>query len=547
MGIGWVRARKEFAGVGAAAGGGTVAWALAAAGYPGAGAAFGLAGIAGGAFLASRKQSEALGINGLWELLRTTRERPDHPLASVSAELGGLLERVENSGKSIRDVVRHLQEHATLVAWVIDTLNDTVSGARKSLGSMQGAMHRVRDHAGEVLRASIQGADLIQDMGGRTEELFQSTDTLNQSVEEATSSVFQIHGALSSVQQGVALLSEASDRTTQFISQVGAAMGAIRQNTDESLAVAQKVDDHARRGREIVGRVGRGVEQIRRSSEGMVESVQALAKQSREIEGILGIITDVAEETGLLSLNAAILAAQAGERGAAFAVVADQIRSLAYRTRESTKHIAELIGGIQTNIAEANRSLERNLEAVDDGEKMGQEAVRQLELIERAVGDSVDQVRRISQAAQDQDEKSRTMVDAAGEVNSNLHQVAENLGQSINEMDRIQALVQSLAALSQFVRGAAEEHRQTGWKTKELMGSLSAQVEGIHALVDGQTETSVNLDQSLCQVSESSDSTRESLETIHKIVNDLVGHSDLLQEEVHSLMGNRPEETGEHD
>jgi methyl-accepting chemotaxis protein len=409
---------------------------------------------------------------------------------------------------------------------------------------MQEAMGRVAEHAGEVLSASQKGSALIETMGERTEELFQSADTLNSAVEDATSSVVEIHQALSGVQQGVALLSEASDRTTQFISQVGGAMGAIRERTDQSLAVAQKVEDHARRGRETVAQVGVGVEEIRKSSLAMAQSVHALGEQSREIEGVLGIITDVAEETNLLSLNAAILAAQAGEKGAAFAVVADQIRSLAHRTRESTKHIEELIRGIQANIVEANLGLARNMEAVDDGGEMGREAVRQLELIEGAVAESVEVMRRIAQAAQEQDEKSQAMVDAAGEVNTSLHTVAQNLGHSTHEMDRIQALIQSLAALSEALHGASEEHRDTGWKTRELMGSLSTQVEGIHGLVDRQSQTAGSLDQALGQVAESSDSTRESLATIHSIVNDLVAQSDRLQEEVQGLSSG-PEEGGD--
>jgi methyl-accepting chemotaxis protein len=429
-----------------------------------------------------------------------------------------------------------------MVAWVIDTLNQAVSGARQSLDSMQGAVGRVGEHAGEVLRASQQGGEFIEAMGASTEELFQGAETLNSSVEDATASVVQIHGALAGVQQGVALLSETSDRTTEFIAQVGQAMGDIRERAEHSLGLSQRVETSARRGREVVGKVGAGVDAIRTSSEAMVQSVQALGRQSQEIEGVLAIITDVAEETGLLSLNAAILAAQAGEKGAAFKVVADQIRSLARRTRESTKHIEEIVRGIQSNIAEANAGLVANLEAVEEGGEMGREAVRQLEQIEGAVVESVGQADQISQASHEQDEKARAMVSAAGEVNNSLHQVAENLGQSIQEMERIQTLIQSLGALSQSVHAATDQHRQMGWKTSELMGSFSSQVEGIHALVDRQRETSCDLDGALGQVAESAESTEESRATLHSIVNELVKQSDELQEEVGGLWGVREED-----
>ncbi|MHB8766122.1 MAG: methyl-accepting chemotaxis protein [Deferrisomatales bacterium] len=507
----------------AAAAGGLGAWGLAAAGQAGFGA------VVLGAGLAAAAAVRRLG--------------PDPAVAGPGSDVPELLGRVEGRGQAIRDVTRGLQEHATLLAWVVDSLGQTTAEVRSGIESFREAMGRVEGHAGEVLRSSQRGTEFIEAMGQSTEELFQGADTLNRAVEDATASMVQIHAAMSGVEQGVALLSATSDRTTEFISQVGQAMGAIRARTDQSLQVSRKVEAYARRGREVVVQVGQGVDAIRRASEGMVGSVQALSHQSREIEGVLGIITDVAQETGLLSLNAAILAAQAGEKGAAFGVVADQIRSLAQRTRDSTKHIEELVRGIQTNIAEANRGLAANLGAVQEGEALGREAVQQLELIEGAVGESLAQASQVVKAAEDQDEKSRAMVSAAGEVNQSLHGVAENLGQSLREMDRIQALIQSLAALSESVRGAAEAHRHTGWKTAELMESFAVQVQGIHGLVGEQRGTSGRLEAALDQVAESSSSTRESLETIHGVVKELVGQSDGLRQDVGALRGREEDGT----
>ncbi len=543
-----MRDRKRGNGTGlpgllAVAVGGVVGWGLAASGLAAAGLGALALGVLGALALGlGRATPRPTSLAGF---VREAQGDPDHPLAPLAADIEALVARVDGHGQAIRAVVRRLQEHATLVAWVIDTLNHAVGEARESLATMQRAAGRVEEHAGEVFAASQKGVSFLDTMGGSTEELFQGAESLNRSVEDATASVIQIHGALSGVQQGVALLSDASDRTTDFIAQVGRAMGSIREGTDQSLELARGVEAYARRGREVVVRAGAGIDAIRRSSRSMVQSVEGLTRQSQEVEGVLGIITDVAEETALLSLNAAILAAQAGEKGAAFAVVADQIRSLARRTRESTKHIEGLVRGIQANIAETNAGLGASLAAVEEGDALGREAVHQLELIEGSVAESLTRARRIAEAAQGQDEKSRAMVSAAGEVNESLHHVAENLGQSLVEMDRIQALIQALSALSQSVRAATEEHRRTGWKTLELMASFTTQVEGIHGLVDGQRDTSNRLEAALAQVADSGDSTGESLETIHAIVNELVAQSDGLREEVRALLPVPEEESGD--
>lgn len=515
---------------GVAAASGLGAWALAAGGSPGAGVAVWAAGAAGTLAIHARKRCLPH-ARSLAELLEQVQAHGDHPQAPLVEELRGMVGRVEAHGRAARDVVRQVQEHATLIAWVIDTLDRAVSGARESLAAMQEAMSRVGQHAGDVLAASRRGVEYLESMGGSTEELFQGAETLNRSVEEATTSVLQIHGALSGVLESVSVLSEASDRTTAFISQVGEAMGDIRRRIDQNLSLAQRVEESARRGREVVDQVGAGVKAIRDSSAELMTSIQALARQSHEIEGVIGIITDVAEETSLLSLNAAILAAQAGERGAAFAVVADQIRSLARRTRESTKHVEELIRLIQSNMTAARLALAVNLEAVEDGEELGREAVRQLDLIAEAVDQSVGQSREIVRAAEGTDEKAATMVSAAGEVNQSLHSVAGTLTESLGEMHRVQALIQTLASLSQSVRAATARHREAGHNTAALMGSFRSEVEGIDGLLASQQATAAVLEAALGEVGDSSASTRESLDGLHGIVKELVARADGIREE----------------
>lgn len=529
--------------IGCVAIGGLAGLLLAAAGQPWPGAVAWTFCVAGGGLLLHKAGASTVSIpTSLTELLAAVATNPDHPQAPLATEIRLLGQRIEVHGDAVRSAVRELQEHATLVAWVIDTLNRAVAEARQSLDSMNQVMGQVGGHAANVLSASEQGMEFIEGMGDSTEALFQGAETLNQSVEEATASVMQVHGALSGVDQGVGILSEASDQTTEFISQVGRAMGDVRVRVDHSLDLSQKVQSYARTGRDAVAKVGQGVAEIQSTSESMIQSIQALSTQSSEIEGVLGIITDVAEETGMLSLNAAILAAQAGEKGAAFGVVADQIRSLARRTRESTKHIEELIRGIQTNIAEANQGLAETLAAVSEGGDLSRKAVQQLEAIESAAEASVDHSRQIADASQEQDGRSRAMVDAAAEVNNNLHQVAENVGQSTQEMERIQSLIQTLGALSQQVHAATDQHRTTGWKTRDLMASFSSQVEGINSGVDRQRETAVSLEGALDQLLESSDSTRESLNTLHSLVNTMVAHADGLRGDVDILQGKGAEE-----
>jgi len=517
---------------------GVVGAGLAWAGFGPVGVGVAVAGLAAG--LVPGRGVTAPG--SLAELLDLAQADPDGPSAPLADELQERFRRLDTHGDAIRDVVRKLQEHATLLGWVIDTLAESVRGSRDGLRTMGDAGERVWQRAERVREASSQGLAFMDTLSQSTEELFSGAETLNRSVEEATASIAQIYGALREIHGNVDRVSEASDRTTAFVAQVGRAMGEIRRRIDRSLALFQEVESSAGGGKDAVRRVGEGIDRIRGASENLGRAVQALGEQSREIEGILAVITEVAEETGLLSLNAAILAAQAGEKGAAFAVVADQIRSLARRTRENAAQIGELIRGVQANIAEANRGLAESLEAVEEGRGLGAKAEDEIEQIERAVTAAVEEAREIAGAAQTQDEQARAMVSAADEVNASLHRVAENLDQGMQEMDRVQALNQTLAALSQSLRAAADSHRDTGRETAELMASFAREVEEIGSLLEDQRRAAVALEGHLNAVAESGESASESLLGFHDIVRTLVAEADGLRADTARDGGAEPTE-----
>ncbi|GAB4266991.1 MAG: hypothetical protein Kow0092_20160 [Deferrisomatales bacterium] len=456
--------------LGLAGAGGIAGWGLVVAGHLWLGGAALVAGVAGAAGIAVRRSARETDAGGQGIAAGPAGGGAQVPLPAARGAGEGALEE--------------LKRRLELVLRAVEAQQEVWQRAGEHLEQTLGGIQRVRAQAERALEAGRQGEGFLSTLERTTDSLAASVETLSESVEEAAASVAQVHGALSGIREGIAVLEQSSDRSTEFVAQVGRAMGGIRETVEQTLDLSERAEECARRGRQVVTEAGEGVEKIQRVSQGMVQSVRALGEQSREIESIVGIITEVAEETGLLSLNAAILAAQAGEKGAAFGVVAEQIRSLARRTRESTRHIEGLVRGIQGNIAEANRGLADNLAAVEEGQQLGREAVGQLEAIEEAVGALREQAVGIAAAAQDQDGRSAAMVSAAGQVNDSLHQVAANLGQSMQEMGRIQERVASLAALAQSVRAAVEVHRDTGWRTAELLRSLTDQVGEIRQTVE---------------------------------------------------------------
>lgn len=515
--------------VAAAGAGGLAGVGLAALGFPVVGVAAAVVGVGLGLMLVKpvvKRGPETIKELMLLDLADTSEVDP------LAAQLRDVLQKVESHGESIRNIVRYLQEHATLVAWLIDNFDQAAKDANRLLEEIRRSAGEVSDRGARVLEGSRTGLDFVNTIGESTKTLAGEADNLSSTASSSTAVVAELQAAYANAEAAIIKLAEVSDHSNHFVSEVGRTMGAIRESAQQSLDLFGSVEEYARRGRMVVGMVGNGVEEIMRSTEATMERINELSTQSRQIEDILGIINDVADETSLLALNAAILAAQAGEKGAAFGVVADQIRSLAHRTRESIEHIEAIIRSVQKKVKDANDKMSVSFEAVNQGQTMGREAVVQLDKIEKAVSEAVEQARSIAHAVEKQDNMSSQMVAISTEVNLELHGVASILRQSSGEMDHMGVLINDVSNLSGKVRGATEGNHRSAMEVAELMDTFVGQMEEIESIVLKQ-KTGVNtLDQAMSSVSESAEATRESLESIHKIVNELVSHADSLRDEV---------------
>lgn len=501
---------------------------------------------AGASFYLSTGEKETAKVATIAEFLKNNPpgEPGSDPLAS---EIRTLLEHFRQSGESIRNIVRYLQEHATLVAWLIDNFDQAAKEANEQLAEITKSAGLVNDRGAKMLEGSRKGQDFVSGIAASATELAGDADSLSVSAESSEGVVASLQNEFGMVEEAISRLAVVSDQSTKFVSEVSQTMGTVRESTVTSLELFKNVEEYAKRGRQVVGKVGEGVEEIRKSSAATMDRINELTIQSKQIGDVLEIINDVADETALLALNAAILAAQAGERGAAFAVVADQIRSLARRTAESTGHIENIVKSVQRKIDETRQLMGKSVNAVGQGESMGREAVVQLDLIEKAVREAVGQADSIAEAVDKQSEMTARMVSDSMEVNIRFHSIMANLSQSAVEMDRIGVLVTNVTALSSSVRNAAEGNRASSVELGGLMANFVGQVEEIEGIVVKQREGVMTMENAMSSVSSSAESARESLDSIHKIVNELVTQSDSLKEEVQTagLSEEEPEESKE--
>jgi methyl-accepting chemotaxis protein len=239
------------------------------------------------------------------------------------------------------------------------------------------------------------------------------------------------------------------------------------------------VSTGAEEGSRAVSDTIEGIAEIRRQTLEAKAVLERLAGRISEIGEIVDVIGSINEETNLLSLNAAIIAAQAGEQGKAFAVVANHVKTLAQRTAGSTKEIEGLIGAVQQESANAVQAMGAGIAAVEAGVDRSRRAGGALdEIRERARQASV-RVAEIARASQEQSRNSKHVAEAAQRTSQMVQQISEAMnGQSAASENLLHNAESSLDLCGQVQR-SIEEQRET---TRYITASISAITEMIKSI-----------------------------------------------------------------
>lgn len=421
----------------------------------------------------------------------------------TAGELGLLAGEVRGMSGALSVIVSRIQETAAGVTASVTNLGrraeHSLAGARQqsvALDKISGAMDEI-DRASRAVDADLAALmAAANQVATDTAALSQGMTALEPQVGEFATFVRQTDDAMqrmatgaSAIADNVAAMAEATDDAATTVIEFEESVRLIGVNTDKAAVLSKDVERRADEGKQAVDHSVEGMRAVASTFTAIAHAVDDLGKSVDAIGRALSVITEVTQRTQLLSLNASILAAQAGEHGRAFAVVADEIKALSARTSASTGDIARTLAALAQGRERTSEAMAAGLKSVEDGERLGQNTRDAITAILALSARSHSQIAEIARATQEQIVGSRQITAAITRIAEMGRAIGSTSQDQKSAAESVTALTARMVTTLQTVEGVIRKEVAASVRTADQIQRVLEMAASISQQSSNQEET----------------------------------------------------------
>ncbi len=330
--------------------------------------------------------------------------------------------------------------------------------------------------------ASMQ--TLLADVGA----LFKQADSLQQANNQTVVLSQDITLATDQIVNEIHHLEESIHQVNHAAGEIGRAIQSVSSHTRDQENLARRVREHAATtGVESVQQTIAGMARIETEVATAAEVIQRLNGFAENISAVVQVIEEIAEQTNLLALNASIVAAQAGEHGAGFAVVANEVRSLSVNTKSSVGEVRELVGELQRESQVAVESIAKSSEKVRSGVELSQRTETALNSIIASTGDSLQMASRVKESMEQQDHNVQQIVSALDQVGGLIAEIRSSSDQQRTGTHAVLKASENTRDFLANVSHSIDQQNRESQKVGELLELLAEKMEAVaNALMENE-------------------------------------------------------------
>ncbi len=456
--------------------------------------------------------------------LKDEMSRLSNNLVKAIGDISKIIMRAVGVAKRVENVSSDVERDSKSVVEGTQLETEAIDNIFRSIGDLDKSAEEISESVSGLSASSEQTSASVDEMVANTEEITKSTIVLSTSVDSTLTSIEEMSANIQEIAHKTEELSISAEETLSTIEEINSAIKEIESNTRESARLSGKVtSDASSFCMAAIDKTAQGMERIKTTVQKTAEFTGRLGGRSQEIGKILNVIDEITDQTTLLALNAAILAAQAGEHGKGFSVVADEIKDLAERTSFSTKEIASLIEAVQSEVKGTVDAMAEGLETVEEGSRFSRESRDALKKVIESARKSTDMASSIEEATSEQTKGIKFVSEAIEKVKDRVTLIVKATSEQTKGTTLMMSAIEKISDISKHVKNATFEQSKGGKQIYQAVEDVSMRILNISKSLEEQKSGSKKILASIEKIKSIPENNRKtafsmnrSLRTLHK-------------------------------